>query len=58
MTRAWMDPGDGTLVPVEVMHASLWPGCWRVRDEDGNAFTTDRLIDETGAVMRRGRSTA
>jgi hypothetical protein len=47
-----MDPGDGTLVPVEVLGRSQWPGTWRVRLEDGTTKLTDRLIDNKGQVMR------
>lgn len=50
--RAWMDPGDGTLVPVEVLGRSLWPGAWRVRTEDGTVVSTSRLVDTRGEVMR------
>lgn len=53
--RVWMDPGDGTLVPVELIGASLWPGCWRVRDEQGGVHHTDRIVDERGEPLRRVR---
>lgn len=49
---AWMDPGDGTLVPVEVLGRSLWPGTWRVRTQDGQTHLVGALLDDHGNVVR------
>jgi len=49
---AWMDPGDGTLVPVQVLGRSLWPGTWRVRDHEGNTHLVYALLDNQGNVWK------
>ena len=43
--KGWVDPGDGTLVPVTVLRRSVFPGSWYVRyDSDGYHTVTSRVV--------------